>query len=144
MRIIIWARQLMPLFPLSFILLGARVAMWNVFWFSGRTKVDGWAFWRPTDSAVALFADEYRLPLLPPEVAAVMASSFEHIFAVLLLVGLFTRWAAMFLLAMVAVIAVFVYPSHWGEHLLWVVCLLLLVTRGGGRFSLSHWLRWAD
>lgn len=119
--------------------LAARFGIAGVFWLSGRTKVEGWL--TVSDSAIALFADEYRLPLLSPEIGAHLAAYAEHLFPVLLVLGLGTRGAALALLAMTAVIQVFVYPLAWPTHLVWAVALLYLAGRGGGRVSLDHVLR---
>ena len=113
--------------------------MWNVFWYSARTKADGWLIWQPTSSAVALFEYEYEIPLVSPYWAASVSSVLEHICSVLVLVGLFTRWSAAILLAMTVVIAL-IYPSNWGEHLLWATCLMLLVKEGGGSIALDKYL----
>lgn len=115
-----------------------RIAMGAVFFLSGRTKVDGWL--TVNDSAYALFRDEFKLPLIPPEVAANAAAWAEHLFPVLLALGLFTRLSALALLAMTLVIQVFVYPDAWPTHLSWAGLLLYLVGRGGGRGSLDHLL----
>jgi len=116
-----------------------RVAIGAIFFLSGRTKVDGWL--TVNDSAYALFRDEFRLPLIPPEIAANAAAWAEHLFPVLLVLGLFTRLSALSLLGMTLVIQVFVYPDAWPTHLSWAGLLLYLVGRGGGRFSLDHILR---
>lgn len=123
--------------------LGARVSMAGVFFLSGRTKVDGWL--NVTDTAVSLFEDEYRLPLLPPDVAAHLAAYAEHAFPTLLVLGLGTRLSAAALLGMTLVIQLFVYPAAWPTHLSWATLLLYLVGRGGGRGSLDHLLatRWS-
>jgi putative oxidoreductase len=115
--------------------LAARLGMGAVFWLSGRTKVDGW--FSVSDGAVTLFAEEYRLPLLPPEIAAHLAAYAEHLFPLLLVLGLGTRGAALALLGMTAVIEIFVYPDAWPTHLVWATCLLYLVGRGAGRLSLD-------
>jgi putative oxidoreductase len=114
----------------------ARVSIAAVFLMSGRTKVEG--LLTVTDNAVALFADEYKLPVVPPELAAHMAAYAEHLFPVLLLLGLFTRGAAVALLGMTLVIEVFVYPLAWATHLSWAVPLLYLLGRGGGAWSLDR------
>jgi putative oxidoreductase len=113
--------------------LAARIGIGAVFWLSGRTKVEGWLTVR--DSAIALFADEYKLPLVPPELGAHLAAYAEHLFPILLLLGLATRFSALALLGMTAVIEVFVYPLAWPTHLVWATVLLYLAGRGGGRFA---------
>ena len=111
----------------------ARVGVGAVFFFSGRTKVEG--VLSVTDSAVALFADEYKLPLISPEFGAHAAAYAEHLFPLLLVAGLLTRVSALALLGMTAVIQIFVYPDAWPTHLSWAAILLLLVGRGGGAWS---------
>lgn len=110
-----------------------RIAMSAIFFLSGRTKVDG--VLHVTDGAYALFRDEYRLPLIPPELAAHLAAYAEHLFPLLLVLGLFTRSSALALLGMTAVIQVFVYPDAWPTHLSWAGLLLYLAGRGGGPVS---------
>lgn len=137
--------------PYSAIALLARFAIAAVFWNSGQTKVKGLEInfvtgefhlgWPAlSDSAVALFRDEYRVPLLPPELAAVLAASAEHVFPILLLLGLATRLSALALLGMTLVIQVFVYPGAYATHGTWAAVLLLLAARGAGTLSLDHWL----
>jgi putative oxidoreductase len=121
------------------IALAARFGIAGVFWLSGRTKVEGAL--TVSDSAIALFDEEYRLPLLPPELAAHLAAYAEHLFPVLLVVGLFTRASALALLGMTAVIQVFVYPAAWPTHLVWATAMLYLAGRGGGALSLDRLLR---
>ena len=116
--------------------LAARVAMAAIFWLSGRTKVDGW--WTVSDSAYELFRTEYRLPLIPPELAAPLAAGAEHLLPVLLVLGLFTRGAALALLGMTLVIQVLVYPQAWPTHLSWAALLLYLAGRGAGRWALDR------
>ena len=116
-----------------------RFGIAAIFWLSGRTKVEG--FLTLTDSAYELFRTEYKLPLIPPEIAAHLAAYAEHAFPILLVLGLFTRYAALALLGMTLVIQVFVYPDAWPTHLSWAGLLLYLVGRGGGRLSLDRVLR---
>lgn len=118
--------------PLSLIQLAARVAIANVFWNSAQSKLLSWPV------TLQLFAMEYRVPVLPPEVAAPLATATELTGAVLIFLGLLTRVGALALLGIVAVIQIFVYPGHWGEHLLWASLLLLLLARGPGKVSLDH------
>lgn len=130
------AERLDTLIVHDVITLAARFGIAGVFWLSGRTKVDG--LFTVSDSAVALFADEYQLPLLAPEVGAHLAAYAEHLFPVLLVLGLFTRASALVLLGMTAVIQFLVYPSAWPTHLVWATALLYLVGRGAGRLSLDR------
>lgn len=123
---------------LDLVLLVSRIGIAAVFFYSGRTKVSGWL--TVTDSAVGLFRDEYHLPLVDPAFAAHAAAYAEHLFPLLLVLGLGTRLAALALLAMTLVIEVFVYPDAWPTHLSWAAPLLLLAARGGGRVSLDRGL----
>ena len=116
----------------------ARIAVAAIFFLSARTKVDG--LLTVNDSAYTLFREEYRVPLLPPEFAAHMATYAEHLFPLLLVLGLFTRLSALALLGMTAVIQVFVYPDAWPTHLSWAGLMLFLVARGGGAVSLDRWV----
>ena len=135
--------------PNSLLALVARFSIAAVFWKSGQTKVEGfaldivegsfqWGLPRLSDNAVYLFREEYRLPLLPPELAAQMATMAEHVFPILLVLGLFTRLSALALLGMTLVIQIFVYPDAWPTHLSWAGLMLYLAGRGGGRLSLDH------
>jgi len=133
------ARRLERGVPHDLLALAARVAIAAIFFLSGRTKVDG--LLHVTDSAYELFRTEYRLPLVPPEIAAHLAAYAEHLFPILLVLGLFTRLSAAALLGMTLVIQVFVYPDAWPTHLSWAALLLYLVGRGGGRLSLDHAMR---
>jgi putative oxidoreductase len=119
-------------------LLVARLGIAGVFLLSGRTKVVEGSFLEVSPSALFLFREEYKLPLLPPELAAHLATYAEHLFPLLLIVGLGTRFAALALLGMTAVIQVFVYPDAWPTHLLWTGVLLPLLARGGGALSLDQ------
>lgn len=118
--------------PLSAIQLAARIAIANVFWNSAQSKLLSWPI------TLQLFAMEYRVPLLPPEIAAPLATATELTGAILIFLGLFTRLSALALLGLVAVIQIFVYPGHWGEHLLWASLLGLLLVRGAGVVSLDQ------
>lgn len=129
-------RSLAERIPQSFLSLVARVAVANVFWTSGQTKVDG--FLHISDNTFYLFAEEYKVPLLPPDVAAYMSTIAEHVFPVLLIVGLASRLSALALLGMTLVIQTFVYPSGWPEHIFWATALLVIIARGPGAVSLDH------
>ncbi|WP_422844162.1 DoxX family protein [Acidovorax sp. M2(2025)] len=124
--------------PHSLLALVNRVAVAAIFWLSARTKVEGW--FTISGSAYALFREEYRLPWLPPELAAQLATVAEHGFAVLLVLGLFTRLSALGLLGMTLVIQVFVYPDAWPTHLSWAGLMLYLAGRGAGAMSLDRLL----
>jgi len=119
-------------FPLSIHQLLFRLAIAGVFLRAGLTKIASW------ESTVALFADEYKVPVLAPHLAAAMAASFEVGCSLLLLLGLGTRLAALPLIGMIMTIQLFVYPQAWSEHLVWGSILLFLVTRGGGAISLDR------
>ena len=125
-------RSWLEAMPYALLALPLRIAVATVFWNSGMTKLANW------DTAVALFTDEYRLPLLPPELAAYMAASIELSMPVLLMLGLLTRPAAAVLLGMTAVIEIFVYPLAWPTHIQWAAMLLMLLCRGPGALSLDH------
>ncbi|MGE5721527.1 MAG: DoxX family protein [Sphingomonadales bacterium] len=121
--------------PDSLLLLVARLGIAAVFFLSGRTKVEG--LLTITPSTYELFRTEYALPFVPPEIAAHAATYSEHLFPILLVLGLFTRAAAAALLGMTTVIEIFVYPDAWPTHLSWAGLLLLLIARGGGRWSVD-------
>jgi putative oxidoreductase len=120
----------------SLIALAARFSIAGIFFMSGRTKVEGWL--TVSDTAIALFADEYKVPLLPPALAAHLATYAEHLFPILLVLGLVTRLSALALLGMTAVIQIFVYPDAWPTHLVWATALLYLAGRGAGAVSLDR------
>jgi putative oxidoreductase len=137
--------------PASLVALVARVGIGATFWLSGQTKIEGFVLdpiglhaefgWpHVSEGALELFRSEYALPLLPPELAANLAAFSEHLFPLMLLLGLGTRFAALALLGMTAVIEVFVYPDAWPTHAVWAACLLFLVARGAGVLSLDHLL----
>lgn len=121
--------------PYSLLALPLRLAVATVFWRSGINKLSNW------DTTLFLFADEYNVPLLPPELAAYMATAVELSAPVLLVLGLLTRPAAFVLLAMTTVIQLFVYPQAWPTHIQWAAMLLVLLTRGAGNVSLDYMLR---
>ena len=122
--------------PDDLLTLVARLGIASVFFLSGRTKVDG--VLHITDSTYSLFADEYALPLIPSDLAAHLATYSEHLFSILLVLGLFTRLSAAAFLGMTLVIEVFVYPDAWSTHLSWAAILLFLVAKGGGKWSLDR------
>ena len=117
------------------LLLGARVALGSIFWLSARTKVDG--LFEIRDATYFLFENEYALPLIPYQWAAVMATTAEHLLGLTLILGIASRLSAIGLLAMIAVIQFLVYPSAWPTHLSWAVLALMVVANGGGRWSVD-------
>lgn len=134
--------------PQDFILVLTRFSIAATFWKSGQTKISGlsidviegrfdlgWPSLSPT--ALELFRTEYKLPMLSPEFAAPLAALAEHIFPVLLLLGLATRLSATALLVMTIVIEIFVYPDAYPLHGVWAACLLFLMKLGGGRLSVD-------
>lgn len=129
-------RHLAEKIPYSIVALVARFAVASVFWRSGQTKVEGFLVIK--DNTFFLFREEYKVPLLPPDLAAYLATIAEHVFPVLLLVGLASRLSALGLMVMTLVIQLFVYPGGWPEHVLWFALLLLIVARGPGALSLDH------
>jgi putative oxidoreductase len=129
-RVLRWLESV----PYSLLALALRIAVATVFWNSAMAKLANW------QTTLVLFEDEYQVPLLPPELAANMALAIELITPALLVLGLFTRAAAVTLLAMTAVIQLFVYPGSWPTHLQWAAMLLVLLCRGAGSVSLDHLL----
>ncbi|WP_068877806.1 MULTISPECIES: DoxX family protein [unclassified Phenylobacterium] len=127
------------LIPENAIALVTRLGVAAIFFQSARTKVDG--LLHITDGTYTLFREEYRLPLIPPDAAAHLATWSEHLFSILLVLGLFTRFSALALLGMTAVIEIFVYPDAWPTHLSWAALLVYLVGRGGGGWSLDRLFR---
>jgi len=130
-RIIRWLDAV----PYSLLAIPLRFAVATVFWSSATTKLANW------DTAIALFVDEYKVPLLAPEVAAYIAVTIELTTPVLLVLGLATRLAALVLLGMTTVIEIFVYPLAWPTHIQWVAMLLVLLCRGPGELSLDELIR---
>ena len=120
--------------PYTILAIPLRLAVATVFWNSGTTKLANW------DSALALFTDEYKVPLLSPDLAAYIAATIELATPVLLVLGLATRPAAAVLLGMVSFIEIFVYPLAWPTHIQWAAMLLVLLCRGPGKLSLDYLL----
>jgi putative oxidoreductase len=139
-RMIEAANRIIASVPVSLVTLLARLSLATVFWRSGRTKVEEGTLLTLSDNALWLFREEYKLPLLPPELAAYLALLGEHLFPVLLLIGFGSRFAALGLLLMTLVIQVFVYPDAYPVHGPWAVCCLVVMLHGGGWISLDHWL----
>jgi len=121
--------------PYSVLAIPLRLGVAWIFWSSAQVKLINW------QRTIELFAEEYRVPLLPPEIAAAMALPIEIACPILLVLGLFTRLAVLVLLGMTAVIQIFVYPEAWPTHLQWAAMMLVLLCRGAGAFSLDRLLR---
>lgn len=126
------------LLPDDLLLLIARFGAAAIFFLSGRTKVEG--LLTITDSTYQLFEYEYALPLIPPDIAAHIATYSEHLFSILLIIGLATRPAAIALFGMTLTIQIFVYPDAWSTHLSWAGLLLPLIAKGGGAVSLDGFI----
>ena len=118
--------------------LAARLWLANVFWKSGLTKIASW------ETTRMLFNFEYHVPLLPPNIAAVLATSVELGGSMLLAFGLASRFgtAALFILNFTAAIS---YPdlseSGLRDHIFWGILLALFFFHGPGKLSIDHWLR---
>ena len=128
-------RSLAERIPYSVIALTSRIAVAGVFWRSGQTKVKGFSI---REETFYLFREEYRVPLLPPDLAAYLSTIGEHALPVLLFIGLASRLSALGLFGMTMVIQLFVVPGGWPEHILWLSLLTLIIARGPGAFSLDH------
>jgi len=133
-------RSLAERIPYSAVALVSRLALASVFWRSAQTKVNGFSI---REETFFLFRDEYKVPLLPPDLAAYLATIGEHAFSLLLLIGLTSRLSALGLFGMTMVIQLFVFPDGWPEHILWISLQLLIISRGPGTISLDHliWTR---
>lgn len=128
---------LFSLIPYWLVALTARVALAQVFWSSAQTKLLSW------QTTLYLFANSYKVPLLPPTFAAYMATTIELVTPVLLVLGLATRVSALVLLGETAVIEIFIYPKAWPVHIQWAAMLLVLMAQGGGVLSLDALIaRW--
>jgi putative oxidoreductase len=119
-------------------LLLTRIVLAGIFWRSARTKVEEGSWFSISDTTYYLFAEEYSGVPLPSDLAAAMATMSEHVFPILLVLGLFTRFSALALLGMTMVIQIFVYPeAWWSVHAVWAALALIVITRGGGQLSLD-------
>lgn len=117
--------------PYSVIVLPARLATFSVFFRSFLVKISDW------NATQMLFQNEYHVPILPPNLAAVMAASMESCLSICVLLGLFARLSALGLLGMVLVIQIFVYPSAWPDHIQWLGFMIIIICRGPGAISLD-------
>ncbi len=133
--LIVRANAAMACIPYWFVALVGRISIAAVFWRSGQTKLDGW---HVSDSAIELFRNEYKLPVIDPVIAAYLATFAEHFFPVLLVIGLATRFSALALLIMTLVIEIFVYPDAWPTHGSWAAIFLMLMAQGAGKISVDE------
>lgn len=138
MNLIGRATSLLNRIPQSAISLLARVVIGLVFFKSGLTKLDGFGL---SDSAIFLFQEEYKVPLLNPWLAAHLAAFAELTMPILLFTGFAARFAAAALLGMTLVIEIFVYPEAYVLHGLWAVALLTIMAHGAGAVSIDHLLQ---
>ncbi len=130
------ALALLARFPLPVLELEFRGGVGMVFYKSALTKLDD--SWMVSDSAIALFRDEYQVPILPPAMAARLAAASEFFCSLMVIVGLGARLGAAALLGLVGVIRFLVYPGNWAEHLMWASLLAYVLTRGPGPISIDH------
>jgi putative oxidoreductase len=126
--------ELLGRFPIAIVQCMFRLAIASIFLKAGLNKIASW------ELTVQLFADEYKVPVLAPEIAACTAATFEIGCALLLIAGLATRLATLPLFGMIMTIQLFVYPSAYAEHLTWASILIFLLTRGAGPWSLDRLL----
>lgn len=125
--------------PYTLLAIPLRLALAVVFWNSAMAHLASW------DTTLYLFASEYKVPVLPPDLAAYMAVSIEVSTPVLLVLGLLTRPAVLGLLGMTTVIEVFVYPQAWPTHIQWAAMMLVLLCRGPGKLSLDNFIaKWLE
>jgi putative oxidoreductase len=129
-----WLAKLEPLLLLAF-----RFYLAKVFFMSGLTKTRDWS------TTLALFTDEYHVPLLSPAIAAALGAATELSMPVLLALGLGSRLAAgvLFVFNIVAVASYYdtlVQTGGVKDHVLWGTMLLVLTVCGPGRIALDTWL----
>ena len=125
------AKALLNSVTWDFLVLPMRIAAFSVFMRSGLVKIADWS------STLSLFADEYKVPVLPPALSAYMATTIELGASSLILVGLATRFSVLAVIGMIATIQIFVYPMAWPDHIQWLAFLLPILIWGPGRFALD-------
>lgn len=118
--------------PFSVLILVARCATFSVFFRSGLVKIQDW------NSTLLLFQNEYKVPVLPPAVAATLAASMELGLSWFVLLGLFTRLSVLGYFGMILVIQTFVYPMAWPDHIQWTGFMIFILCRGPGKLSLDY------
>lgn len=114
-------------------LLAIRLYLAQFFFFSGLTKIRSWT------TTIALFQDEYHVPVLSPDIAALLSAAAELSLPVLLVLGLFTRLAAVGFFCMTLVIATFVYPGVAENYYIFLLSFGL-IAHGSGLFGADYWL----
>ena len=114
------------------VLLAVRLWIAQFFMFSGLTKIKSWP------ATIALFKDEYHVPILPPDIAAVLSATAELSLPVLLVLGLFTRFAAAAFFCMTLVIELFVYPGTTENYYIFLLTFVL-ISHGSGLFGADYW-----
>jgi putative oxidoreductase len=124
-------KSMLDAVPWDYLVLPMRIAAFSVFMRSGLVKIADWS------STLSLFADEYKVPVLPPALSAYMATTIELGCSSLILIGLATRFAALAVIGMIATIQIFVYPMAWPDHIQWLAFLLPILIWGPGRFALD-------
>lgn len=136
-RLLLQMRAWLEAVPYSVLAVPLRLGVAWIFWSSAQVKLINW------ERTIQLFTDEYRVPVLPPEIAANLALAVEITAPIFLVLGIFTRFTVVALMAMTSVIQIFVYPEAWPTHLQWFAMMLVLLCRGAGTLSVDHWLwRW--
>ena len=128
------AINLLNRIPFSRLILVARCATFSVFFRSGLVKISDW------NSTLMLFQNEYKVPILPPNIAATMAASMELGLSWFVLLGLFTRLGVLGYFGMILVIQLFVYPMAWPDHIQWTGFMIFILCRGPGKISLDYLL----
>lgn len=125
--------------PEAALLLFVRVVAGHVFWAAGETRRAEGTWFGLKPGQIDLFRDEFHMP--HPEIIAPLTMTMEHLLPILLVLGLFGRFAALGMAVMALVIQFFIYPdAWWTEHSLWLGLLLTIVVRGAGSWSLDRWV----
>jgi putative oxidoreductase len=136
-RWLLRVRAALEAVPYWFLAVPLRLGVAWIFWNSAQVKLINW------DTTLTLFREDYQVPVLPPELASEIALVIELVCPALLVLGLLTRAAVVVLLAMTAVIQIFVYPEAWPTHLQWTAMMLVLLCRGAGALALDRFVwRW--
>lgn len=128
--------DLLERIPVALPALVLRIGVALVFWYSGQTKLP-----LGNEMTVLLFEEEYRVPILPPSLAAYLTTVIELVVPWMLILGLGARLGAAIFLAETLVIQIFVYPQSYPSHLLWAGPLLYVLLRGPGTWSIDHQIR---